>query len=110
MLRYSIVNILKVDYMKHINVVKFKVKAEFIKDMLNLPKQPRKFKGMINEYYVQISSIDFIAIGVWESEDAMIKARPDMILFLDKIRPYLQSISPELGVTDPVSGKVVFEY
>ena len=39
----------------------------------------------------------------------MITAKPDMIALLDTARDLLEEISPELGVTDPVSGTVVFE-
>ena len=33
----------------------------------------------------------------------------DMISLLDKTRELLEELSPELGVTDPVSGTVIFE-
>jgi hypothetical protein len=36
-------------------------------------------------------------------------AMPDMISLLDKTRDMLEELSPELGVTDPVSGNVIFE-
>ena len=39
----------------------------------------------------------------------MVSAMPDMIALLDTARDLLEEISPELGVTDPVSGTVVFE-
>jgi len=44
-----------------------------------------------------------------EIEDAIAAARPNLIKFLDTIRPMLEEISPVLGVTDPVSGPVVAE-
>ena len=44
-----------------------------------------------------------------ESENHIKKARPQMIKFLDSIRSLLEEISPELGVTDPVSGPVIKE-
>ena len=47
--------------------------------------------------------------GLWESEEAMVTAKPDVIALLDTARDLLEEISPELGVTDPVSGTVVFE-
>ena len=48
-------------------------------------------------------------MGLWESEDAMVEAMPKMISFLDMMRHMLEEISPELGVTDAVSGSVVVE-
>ena len=50
-----------------------------------------------------------VGYGLWESEEAMVTAKPDMIALLDTARDLLEEISPELGVTDPVSGTVVFE-
>ena len=51
----------------------------------------------------------YVGYGLWESEEAMVTAMPDMIALLDTARDLLEEISPELGVTDPVSGTVVFE-
>ena len=48
-------------------------------------------------------------VGLRESEEKPIAARPQMIGLLDSIRHLLEELSPELGVTDPVSGTVVFE-
>jgi hypothetical protein len=39
----------------------------------------------------------------------MANAMPLMIGLLDSTRHLLEELSPELGVTDPVSGAVVFE-
>ena len=50
----------------------------------------------------------YVSYGLWESEAAMVKARPDMIALLDSGRDLLDKISPELGITDPVSGPVIF--
>ena len=51
-----------------------------------------------------------MAVGAWESEDAMVNARPAMIGNLDQMRDLLEEISPELGVTDPRSGKILLEW
>jgi hypothetical protein len=34
-------------------------------------------------------------------------ARPNLIKFLDTLRPTLAEISPELGVTDSISGPII---
>ena len=47
--------------------------------------------------------------GLWQSEEHMQNAMPQMISLLDSARHLLEEVSPELGVTDPVSGSVVFE-
>ncbi len=46
---------------------------------------------------------------LWESEDAVVEARPAMIASLDSVRHMLDEISPEMGVTDAASGPVVVE-
>ncbi len=48
-------------------------------------------------------------MGLWESEDAVVAARPAMIVSLDTARHMLDEISPDMGVTDAVSGPVVVE-
>ena len=48
-------------------------------------------------------------IGIWESEDHIANARPQMISLLDRIRDDLDVISESLGVTDPVSGPVIYQ-
>jgi len=91
------------------NVVKFKVKQEYMQEYMQKAYQHKPFDGMINEYYVQVGDNEFIAVGLWQSEQKMIEARPAMIAFLDTIRHTLEELSPELGVTDPSSGPVMFE-
>jgi hypothetical protein len=48
-------------------------------------------------------------VGVWDSFDAIAKARPQMIGFLNEVRDYLEDLGNGLGVTDPVSGEAVVE-
>ena len=48
-------------------------------------------------------------VAIFESDQHLIDARPQMIGSLNSVRDLLEEISPELGVTDPVSGPVVFE-
>jgi len=53
---------------------------------------------------------EYVAVGAWESEVAMVNARPNMIGNLNQMRDLLEEISPELGVTDPRSGKILLEW
>ncbi len=39
----------------------------------------------------------------------MVAVRPILIRFRDSVRPLLEPISPELGMTDPISGEIIFE-
>ena len=51
---------------------------------------------------------NFTAVGIFDSKQDLIDARPAMIGNLNSIRDLLEVISPDLGVTDPVSGPVVY--
>ncbi len=42
-----------------------------------------------------------------EKREALISARPKMIAHLGEARGFMRELSPELGVTDPVSGDIV---
>ena len=44
-----------------------------------------------------------------KDEQSIAKVRDKMIAGLDTVRPLLEEISPELGITDPVSGPVIME-
>jgi len=44
-----------------------------------------------------------------KDEQSIAKVRDKMIAGLDTVRPLLEEISPELGVTDPVAGPVIME-
>ena len=50
----------------------------------------------------------YVAYGLWENEDKMRVAMPDMISLLHETRDMLEELSPELGVTEPVYGNVIF--
>ena len=77
--------------------------TEINKSFENLPgqKMSRLFKTGDRTYCF---------IGIWESEEAIAAQRENMIGNLDKVRHLLEELSPELGVTDPVSGTVVLDY
>jgi hypothetical protein len=60
-------------------------------------------------YMVKTDERTFAFVAIFENEQHLIDARPQMIESLNLVRDLLEEISPELGVTDPVSGPVVFE-
>ena len=63
--------------------------------------------GCISHQVIDAGNGRFQSNVVWENEDAIAAARPNLIKFLDTMRPMLAEISPELGVTDPISGTIV---
>lgn len=95
--------------MNYVNVVKFKVKEAHLDEFEKKVFQHKSFRGLLNEYFVNTGKFHYVGIGIWESEKMLIDARPAMISFLDSIRYTLEELSPELGVTDAVSGHVVYD-
>ena len=65
--------------------------------------------GCISHQVIDAGNGRFQSNVIWENEDAIAAARPNLIKFLDTMRPTLAEISPELGVTDPISGTIVKE-
>ena len=92
------------------NVVRFVVKEGSENDFLEVFKTFSKEEGEIYSFLVQTGDREYVAVGTWESEDALVNARPSLIGNLDKMRDFLEEISPDLGVTDPRSGNILMEW
>ncbi|MDC1312175.1 antibiotic biosynthesis monooxygenase [Burkholderiales bacterium] len=65
------------------------------------------YQGCHSHQIVDAGNGRFQTTIVWDNEDAIAASRPELIKFLDILRPMLDEISPELGVTDSISGLVV---
>ena len=94
---------------KFSNVVRFKVKPECVDDFLQHFAELPSFEGKLSQILIKTGARNYCAVGLWESEDAVVAARPAMIASLDTARQMLDEISPDMGVTDAVSGPVVVE-
>ena len=94
---------------KYTNVVRFKVKANQQATFESLFEGSDKWDGMLLRVLAKTGDQTYVAYGIWESEEKMQSAMPEMISPLDRSRHLLEELSSELGVTDPVSGSVVFE-
>lgn len=94
---------------KYSNVVKFIAKDGNQNTMIEKFNNIPKWEGMRRTILIQTGDNTFCSIGIWDDEESMVKNRQNMISFLDTLRPMLEEISPELGVTDPVSGTIVAE-
>lgn len=94
---------------KFSNVVRFQVKPDAHDAVLAAFHDSPNFEGLLCQFVLKTGEHTYCSCGVWESMEALVDARPQMIAFLDTIRGQLEEISPELGVTDPVSGTVVYE-
>ena len=95
--------------MKYMNVVKFKVKLDCVNDYIKALNNQPSWKGNIESRAIQTGDSTFCIYGLWESKEAMETEMENMVDWLDTVRDMLEEISPELGVTDPVSGPVIWE-
>lgn len=93
--------------MEFINIVRVKVKPDHIDEYMQLNKEFPVYEGQKMSRLVKTGDNTFCYVGIWESEEAIAAQRDAMIAGLDTMRHTLEEISPDLGVTDPVSGPVV---
>ena len=95
------------------NVVKSKVKEgkkdEYMKKLKEFFNNIKGTDGLISMKQIETGPNTMCIIGEWRDEQSIAKAREKMIAGLDSVRSLLEEISPELGVTDPVSGPVIME-
>ena len=98
---------------KFMNVVKSKVKEdkkdEYMKKLQEFFNNMQGTDGLISMKQIQTGPNNMCIIGEWKDEQSIAKARDKMIAGLNVVRSLLEEISPELGVTDPVSGPVIME-
>ena len=97
------------------NVVRVRVKPGREKDFLaTFGSDPATEAALRGNGLREISLIKtgdrtYCLIGKWDTMDGIVAARPEMIKSLDRQRDMLEDLGGGLGVTDPVSGEVVFE-
>ena len=98
---------------KFMNVVRSKVKKgmkdEYMKKLQDFFNKMKDNDGLISMKQIQTEPNNMCIVGEWKDQESIAKARDKMISGLDTVRPLLEEISPELGVTDPVSGSVIME-
>ena len=98
---------------KFMNVVRSKVKEgkqdEYMKKLKEFFDNMKGTDGLISMKQIKTGPNSMCIIGEWKDEQSIAKARDKMIAGLDGVRSLLEEISPELGLTDPVSGPVIME-
>ena len=98
---------------KFINAVRSKVKKdkkdEYMQKLQEFFNNMQGTDGLISMKQIQTGPNNMCIIGEWKDEQSIAKARDKMIAGLNAVRSLLEEISPELGVTDPVSGPVIME-
>jgi len=93
--------------MQYMNVVRFKVKPGLADSFLEKMRKQPSWEGNQWMRTIQTGDNQFCGCGLWDSKEAMFGQMENMVKWLDSIRPMLEEISPEIGVTDAVSGPVV---
>ena len=88
------------------NVVRFKLKQGCVEKYFEIINKT-DFEGMTKRYIAKTGDYDYCFVGIWESIEAIAAQRSKMITHLDVVRGFMESLSPELGVTDPISGNIV---
>ncbi len=88
------------------NVVRFKLKQDCVDKYFDVINKT-DFEGMTKRYIAKTGNYDYCFVGIWKNEEAIEAQRPKMIAHLDEVRMFMDELSPELGVTDPVSGNIV---
>ena len=98
---------------KSMNVVRSKVKEgmkdEYMKRLRDFFNNMKGTDGLISMKQIQTGPNNMCIVGEWKDADSIAKARNKIIAGLDTVRPLLEEISPEQGVTDPISGSVIME-
>lgn len=90
------------------NVVRFRVRPGFESDFVARHRDIRELlPGMRQMALVRTGDSTYCLVGEWHAMDHLVAAREQMVGILDSMRHMLEELSPELGVTDPVSGEAV---
>jgi hypothetical protein len=93
------------------NIVHMRVKADREADFLAMNRSPgHEVKaGLRKAALVKTGERSYCFIGEWDSVDAIVAARADMIADLDRMRDMLEDLGNGSGVTQAVSGEAVAE-
>ena len=102
---------------KFMNVVRYVVKADCHDEFIELHSSSiergnglyGQLDGILSQFLIKTGDYSYCFVAIWESERSLVQARTLMIESLNSMRHTLEEITPELGVTDPVSGPVILE-
>jgi hypothetical protein len=97
--------------MTAMNIVHMRVKPGREADYLahNRKLNDLDMPGCRKTWVVKTGERQYIFVAEWESFDAIVKARAEMIKSLDGMRDMLEDLGGGRGVTEPYSGDVVVE-
>ena len=88
------------------NAVRFKLKKDYLDKYFEVINKT-DFEGMIKRYIAKTRDYEYCFVGIWKNSEVIAAQRPKMIPHLDEFRGFMEELSPEIGVTDPVSGNII---
>jgi hypothetical protein len=89
------------------NVVRFKIKPGMENIFLDAHKDVAgSWPGLRHANIIKTGERGYCIIAEWESMEALVAGRPQMIATLDRFRQTLEDLGGGLGTTDAVSGPV----
>jgi hypothetical protein len=92
------------------NAVRFRVKPGRDREFLDAHSHIlEEWPGLRRVSMIKTGEQTYCLIAEWLDEDAIAKARPQMITTLNTFRGVLEDLGDGLGVTDPVSGPAVLD-
>ena len=94
---------------KYTNVVRFRVKSGKQQEFERVFSNAEAWGGQLLHILAKTCQQTYSADRLQKSEEKMADARQQMIGSLDSTRHLLEELSPEPGLTNPVSGEVVSE-
>jgi hypothetical protein len=93
------------------NVVRVRVKPgreeEFIEAHRRMKTED--FPGSRRGVLVKTGERSYCVIGEWESMEALVAARPQMLSFASGFRDALEDLGSDLGFSDAASGEVILD-
>jgi antibiotic biosynthesis monooxygenase len=93
------------------NVVRVRVKPgreeEFIEAHRRMKTED--FPGSRRGVLVKTGERSYCVIGEWESMEALVASRPQMLFFAAGFRDTLEDLGSDLGFSDAVSGEVILD-
>lgn len=94
--------------MTAMNIVHMKIKPGKEADYVAIHRELKadNMPGLRNFWLVETGERGFSVVGEWDDMAALAAARPMMIANLDRLRPILETLGGDLGMTDPRSGTV----
>jgi hypothetical protein len=92
------------------NVVRYLLKPGCEEEFLRLQRDAgEKISGSIRFVLIKTGNESYCNIGEWPSKERLQQQMPALIRWLDTYRHLLQEVRVGEGLTDPVSGEVVWD-